>query len=123
MKDDGDITILADYTQAGGWNILPDFAPPVIQYPVDPAVQVKQLNAELAAAQAEIAALKAKDLTKFEPDWANYRVGFDCGFAEALEEAAKVCETHQDDRNRHDYTKDAYIATLQCAAAIRALKK
>jgi len=41
---------------------------------------------------------------------------------DALEEAATLCETHQDDRNRHDHTKDAYIATLQCAAAIRALK-
>jgi hypothetical protein len=41
---------------------------------------------------------------------------------DALEDAAKVCETHQDDRNRHDHTKDAYIATLQCAAAIRQMK-
>jgi hypothetical protein len=77
---------------------------------------------KLAAAQAEIAALKAKDLTKFEPDWVSYGQGCEDGYAAAVEQAAKVCETHQDDRNRHNYTKDAYIATLQCAAAIRAMK-
>lgn len=64
MKDESDTTVLLDYTGAGGWNVLPDFAPPVIQYPVDLAVQVKQLNAELAAAQAEIAMLKNEYICK-----------------------------------------------------------
>ena len=27
MKDESDTTVLLDYTQAGGWNLLPDFAP------------------------------------------------------------------------------------------------
>jgi hypothetical protein len=30
MKDESDTTVLLDYTQAGGWNVLPDFAPTTI---------------------------------------------------------------------------------------------
>ena len=85
--------------------------------------EIAELKTKLAAAQAEIAALKDKDLAKFAPDWANYRVGFDCGFAEAQEQAAKVCEQPidevqiSDDRSTYLY-KDWY----DCAAAIRAMK-
>ena len=38
---------------------------------------------------------------------------------ELREEMAKVCEHHTDDPKRHDRTRDPYITTLQCAAAIR----
>ncbi len=67
----------------------------------------------LAAAQDEIAELKAKYLTKFAPDWANYRVGFDCGYAEAQEQAAKVCD---------GYAEAGVTGAMVCAAAIRAMK-
>ena len=30
MKDESDTTVLLDYTGAGGWNVLPDFAPQTI---------------------------------------------------------------------------------------------
>lgn len=40
--------------------------------------------------------------------------------AAAIERCAKVCERHYD-KNRPDFTRDPYITTLQCAAAIRAL--
>ena len=43
-------------------------------------------------------------------------------WAAAIEEAAKVCERHQTKAPKAvNYTRDAYIATLQCAAAIRDL--
>ena len=63
--------------------------------------------------EKEVAELKTKDLTKFEPDWANYRVGFDCGFAEAQEQAAMMCD---------EYAKSGVTGAMVCAAAIRAMK-
>jgi multidrug resistance efflux pump len=69
---------------------------------------IENLEKELAAAQAEIAALKAKDLTKFEPDWMQYKMGLRDGYAEAQEQAAKVCEQQE--------------AADHCAAAIRAMQ-
>ena len=127
-------TVFDGYTTAGGWNVMPDFAPPIITEPVgDKAIRYWQDLAcanrkvaednqtKLAAAQTEIARLtKRKD--ECSNGWDEAMAQRDKVRDDALEQAAKVCETHQDDRNRHNYTKDAYIATLQCAAAIRAMK-
>jgi hypothetical protein len=53
MTDDGDITILADYTTAGGWNVLPDFAPTIMTEPVgDKAIRYWQ---DLACANRKVA--------------------------------------------------------------------
>jgi hypothetical protein len=57
--------------------------------------------------------LTGEDLTKFEPDWVDYRSGFDCGYAEAKEDAAKVCDS--------EATCEGIAQ--KCAAAIRAMKK
>ena len=48
-----------------------------------------------------------KDLTKFEPDWVSYGQGCEDGYAEAQEQAAKVCERQEADH---------------CAAEIRKMK-
>ena len=53
MKDESDTTVLLDYTQAGGWNVLPDFAPPIITEPVgDKAIRYWQ---DLACANRKVA--------------------------------------------------------------------
>ena len=56
--------------------------------------------------------LLKKDLTKFEPDWMQYKMGLRDGYAEALEQAAKVCDS--------EATCEGIAQ--KCAAAIRAMK-
>ena len=100
-EEQSDTTVFDGYTTVGGWN--------------EAQGKEAQMNnaleywKNLACANRKVAEDAQAQRDKARED--------------ALEEAAKVCETHQDDRNRHDHTKDAYIATLQCAAAIRALKE
>jgi hypothetical protein len=68
--------------------------------------------------------LTGKDLTKFEPDWVDYRSGFDCGYAEAKEQAAQVCEQPSDEIQVTDeLSKYTYKDCFDCAAAIRVMKK
>lgn len=63
--------------------------------------------------------LTGKDLTKFEPDWVNYRSGFDCGYAAAVEQASQVC-----DEVKKEYREDFHRWLPEhCANLIRAMKK
>ena len=47
MKDESDTTVLLDYTQAGGWNLLPDFAQQLERKLADQKEQFRVLEDEM----------------------------------------------------------------------------
>ena len=129
MKDESDTTVLLDYTQAGGWNVLPDFAPTTITDTegvremkdsprhnvgsvADPHYVVDEEHYLKAVADADhFFLLSGKYLERANEAEAQH----DKDMSDALEQAAKFCD---------DYATRTGLAgnVRDCAKEIRAMK-
>jgi len=115
MKDESDTTVLLDYTTAGGWNVLPDFAPTTITEPAGDTPRMDAAAGRVYATgkQGEEFAIELAEKYRLEGrllerELAAAQAQRDKARDDALEQAAKVCEQQE--------------AADHCAAAIRAMK-